>query len=319
MKLQKLYEMIVQEGIARDPRGKKRIKEVLAQEKNKFEKLESDEKLYFDEERLINPFADTRILIGDKNTHVKSAIVGIDMEVAEVLLADRLREKGTKIDLIITHHPEGFAYARFYGVMSLQADVFAKCGIPIAVAENLTKERMGEVSRSVASANHMQVTDAAKLLGIPYMCAHTVADNQVTDYLQKICDRKKPTCLKDVLDILFAEPEYQEARRNNAGPFILNGSAESRAGKILIDMTGGTEGSREIFSRLAANGISTIVCMHLSEAHLKKAKEQKLNVINAGHIASDNVGLNLLFDAVTKKEKINFIEASGFRRVTRTK
>ncbi len=59
------------------------------------------------------------------------------------------------------------------------------------------------------------------------------------------------------------------------------------------------------------------MCMHLSEAHLKKAKEERINVVNAGHIASDNVGLNLLFDTVLKKEKVSIIGASGFRRFVR--
>ena len=42
----------------------------------------------------MNPYADTRILYGDPDTEVSSILVGIDLEVGEVLLADRLREKG---------------------------------------------------------------------------------------------------------------------------------------------------------------------------------------------------------------------------------
>jgi hypothetical protein len=39
----------------------------------------------------------------------------------------------------------------------------------------------------------------------------------------------------------------------------------------------------------------------------------------AGHISSDNLGLNLLFDKLEKKalEKFKFIECSGFRRFRR--
>jgi len=317
LKLRKLYELVVQEGINADPRTQSEIKAVLAAEKKKFEKLEEKDQSFFDEDRLFNPFADSRILYGDADTTIKTAIVGIDMEVGEMVLVDRLREKGTKIDLVIGHHPDGHALANFQEVMALQANIFCNQGVPIAIAENLTKERMSEVGRSVSAANHMQTVDAATLLDIPFMCMHTPADNHVYSYLQGLFNKKKPKQLKDIMKILEAQPEYNEAKKRNASPFILAGSPESSAGKVLVDMTGGTEGSREIFSRLAQSGISTIVCMHLSESHFKKAREQKINVINAGHIASDNLGINLVLDKVCKKEKIKIIEASGFRRFVR--
>jgi putative NIF3 family GTP cyclohydrolase 1 type 2 len=317
VKLQKLYELIIQEGMRKDPRGIAAVKAVCIDEKKRYEKLEGNDKDTFDKDRLINPFADTRILYGTPGVTVKNVIVGIDMEVGEMLLVDRLRQKGTKIDLIITHHPDGHAYPTFYEVMALQADVFSKYGVAISVAESLTKERMGEVKRSVSSANHMRSVDAARLLDIPFMCVHTPADNHVAAYLQQLFNGKKTKTLKDIVDILHTIPEYQISSKQNAAPFILNGSSSSRAGKILVDMTGGTEGSRDIFTQLVNNGVSTLVCMHLSEGHLKKVKEANINVVMGGHISSDNVGLNLILDEIVKKEPLTFIEASGFRRVQR--
>ena len=317
MKLQRLYEVIVEEGIKTDPRGNAVVKGLLAEEKKKYEKLNTKEKEIFDRDRLFNPYADSRILFGNPSMDIKSAVVGIDLEVGEMVLIDRLRERGEKISCAISHHPAGNALANFYEVMSLHTEFFSKQGVPVALAESLTKERMGEVGRSVSSANHMQIVDAARLLNIPLLCAHTPADNHVALFLQKLCDAKKPKRLKDVLDILNDLDEYKQAARVNAAPFILNGNPESYAGKILVDMTGGTQPSKEIFARLLQQGISTIIGMHYSEAHFKKAKEERLNIIIAGHIASDNLGLNLLLDKVLKKEKIAIIEASGFRRVKR--
>jgi len=63
-------------------------------------------------------------------------------------------------------------------------------------------------------------------------------------------------------------------------------------------MTGGTEGSVKLLEKLAQAGVGTLVCMHLSEKHLEEAKKQNLIVVVAGHMASDNLGLNLLLDAV---------------------
>jgi len=317
LKLKKFYESIISEGIKSDPRGVSGVKALLAEEKKKYEKLEKEKKETFDRDRLFNPYADSRVLFGTPETEVKSIAVGIDIEVGEMVLIDRLRERGEKISCAVSHHPAGHALANFYEVMSLHAGLFSKSGIPVAVAESLTKEKMGEVGRSISSLNHMQVVDAAKLLDIPLMCVHTPADNHVSVFLQKMFDTKKPKKLKNLLDILNGLEEYKQARSINAGPTILNGGPESYAGKIFVDMTGGTQPSKEIFSRLAQQGISTVVGMHYSESHFKKAKEERVNIVIAGHISSDNLGLNLILDKVTRKEKINVIELSGFRRVKR--
>ena len=88
-------------------------------------------------------------------------------------------------------------------------------------------------------------------------------------------------------------------------------------GKIFVEMTGGTEGPREIYDKIYRKGIRTIVCMHLSEEHFKKVKDANLNVVIAGHISSDTLGLNLLLDRIEKEERLEFIDCSGFRRIRR--
>jgi hypothetical protein len=56
--------------------------------------------------------------------------------------------------------------------------------------------------------------------------------------------------------------------------------------------------------------------MHIPDDAVDKAKEEKLNIIIAGHIASDTLGLNLLLDRVLAKN-MKVIEISGFRRFHR--
>ena len=55
--------------------------------------------------------------------------------------------------------------------------------------------------------------------------------------------------------------------------------------------------------------------MHLSEEALENAKKANLNVVVAGHISSDTLGLNLLFDEVEKDEPLEFVGVSGFERI----
>lgn len=320
MKLEAFYKKTVEIGIKNDLRGKDEINILLEEEKEKFQKLEPEEREFFDKDRLFNPFSDTRILTGDGKTELKKAIVGIDMEVGEILLTYLLnKESGRKIDLIIAHHPEGFALARLYDVMKLQADLLAAYGITVSVAEKLMEKRISEVERRLMPVNHNRSVDVARILGIPMMCIHTPADNCVTSYLKKTFEKEKPAKLKDLLKILKNIPEYKNSALNQIPPKIVSGSDSNKCGKIFVDMTGGTEGSKEIFEKYAASGLSTLVGMHFSEEHLENAKKANLNVVIAGHIASDNLGLNLLFDEVENERKLEFVSVSGFERIRRRK
>ncbi|MDO8525604.1 MAG: NGG1p interacting factor NIF3 [Candidatus Omnitrophota bacterium] len=317
MKLKDIYSFVVKKGIEKDLRSKGQIKDLLAGSKKEFRKLKGIDAKCYDKERFINPYADTRILNGDPDRDIKSIMVGIDMEGPELLVADRLNEKGKYIDLVMAHHPEGSAYANFYDVMHLQEAGFAKLGVPLEIGKELLKERIGEVSRAVSGANHLRSVDIARLLDIPYMCVHTPADNHVTNYLQGIFDKRKPKTLNEALNILKAVPEYTDGLKKHAGPNILIGEGKKKCGKVFVDMTGGTEGPKRIFSRLSQAGVGTIVAMHLSEEHYKQAKAEFINVIIAGHIASDTLGLNLLLDSLVKKENIKIVPCSGFVRVRR--
>lgn len=320
MKLEKLYKKAVEIGIENDLRGKKEIKKILKEEKEKYEKLKEEDAEYYDKDRFFNPFSDTRVLNGGLNINVKKVIVGIDMETAEILLTYLLnKDLDQKIDLIIAHHPEGFALARLYDVMKLQADLLANYGITISVAEQLMGKRISEIERRLMPVNHNRAVDAARVLGIPMMCIHTASDNCVTNYLKKTFEKENPYKLKDLMKIIKNIPEYKKLAKLQVPPKIVNGSEDNKCGKIFVDMTGGTEGSKEIFEKYATSGVSTLVCMHLSEDHLENAKKANLNVVIAGHVASDVLGLNLLFDEVEKEEKFEFVSVSGFERIRRDK
>jgi len=321
LRLKDLYNFIIQKGIELDPRGKEEVEKDLRRVKEDYSTLKPDDPdaLAFDEESLTNPYSDSRILFGNPEIEVNNLLVGIDIEVGEILLAERLLSRGERIDLVMSHHPEGRPYANLYEVMHMQADILNKFGVPITVADDLLSQRIKEVERKLMPVNHRRAVDAAKLLGIPFLCAHTPADNFVTSYLQRLFDEKRPDTLKDILNLLKEIPEYQEALKETAGPKIILGSKERRAGKIFVDMTGGTEGSKDIFERLSQAGIGTIVAMHLSDDHRKEAEKHHINVVIAGHISSDNLGMNLLLDEIERVEPkgLGILCCSGFKRFSR--
>ena len=101
-----MYSRIVEMGIKADPRGEERIKQILENSKKKFEKLEGKKKDLADKDVLWNPYTDCRILYGDEEREVTNVLTGIDIDTGEILLADRLNNSGTNIDLVFAHHPQ---------------------------------------------------------------------------------------------------------------------------------------------------------------------------------------------------------------------
>lgn len=313
MKIREIYQLAIEKGIEQDPRSRERVMKVLENEKKLYNELKEDEKKEFDQDKLFNPYGDSRILYGDPEREVTRVLCGVDMEAAEVLLADRLNSRGTKIDLIIAHHPEGKAMAALYQVMSLQEDCLANFGVPINVAEGILASRINEVKLGLMPLNHNRSVDAARLLDIPIMCIHTPADNHVNTFLQNLTDKRQPETLEDVVKILKEIPEYADAVQYNAGPTIVLGNKKNRAGKIMVDMTGGTSGSEDAYAKLAVAGVGTLIVMHIGEKHRKEAEKNHINVIIAGHMASDSLGLNLLLDQLATRG-VEVIPCAGLLR-----
>lgn len=316
MTIQQIFDLGLQMGIAADPRGKEGVAKYLKRIKKDYEGMPAKKKKYFDEESLTNPYSDSRILIGDPKKHVKRVLAGIDTNIGEVLLADRLTEKGTPIDLIIAHHPEGNALAALHEVMDLQVDELAAWGVPITTAEHLMNQRSEQVSHRFHPVNHGQAIDAAKILDIPMLALHTTWDNMGHTFVTNELAKHDLDTVGDVFDALMEIGEYQEAAKAKAGPIITAGSANNRAGKVVVGFTGGTEPPKEIFEHMARAGVGTLVEMHLSEDHRKEVKKHHMNVIVTGHMSSDSIGANLFFDQLEKKG-MEVIPCSGLIRIKR--
>lgn len=313
MTLKQIYALAIELGIKNDLRGEAKVKSNLAKIKKKFNELSDRQKKEYDLERLANPYSDTRILY-DNGRPVIKALVGIDIDPQEILLAKELG-----CDTVVSHHPEGEALADLGDVMHLQAEVLAQYGVPINIAEAITKERISEVARGVSPANHHRTTDAARLLDINFICIHTPADNLAATYLDKEIKKAKPETVSEVLETIKKIPEYQEATRRKAGPKLFAGAEDNYAGKIaLSEITGGTSNSKEIYEKMANAGIGTIVGMHMSEEHKKEAHKHHVNVVIAGHMSSDSLGVNQLLDVLENKG-LKIVPASGLIRVKRKK
>jgi putative NIF3 family GTP cyclohydrolase 1 type 2 len=317
MKLGDIYRKIVDMGIDADPRGRERVNQILEKSKKALDKLEGRKKELADKDVTWNPYTDCRLLYGDDDREITSVLVGIDIGPGEIVLADRLSEKGDKIDLVFAHHPHGIGISKLDYVMKIQPEQWAAVGVPIAQAESAMAKRMKEVHLNTKPSNHTRTTDAAKLLDMPFLCAHTPADSLGYQFLTKYLKEQNPETLGDLVNTLLEIPEYQEAEKVGAGPEIIVGSDAGSVGEKFVFFTGGTSPGPKAIPKLARAGVSTIVTMHMGENIKKACEEEGLYVVIAGHDSSDSIGMNLILDEL-EMEGIKSYACSGFTRHKRS-
>ncbi len=316
--VKQVFELGLKDAILTDPRGPGEVKKYLVRAKKEYENMRPSDREYFDLEKLSNPYSDSGIHLDDGKTKVKRILTGIDIGSSEILLASQLNERGKKIDLVVAHHPIGKTFAKLHETMGMIVDIFVQAGIPVHVAEKLMEERIKEIGRGVHPINHYQVIDVARHLGINLINTHTFTDNLVSAYLQDFLKKKEPRTLADLMDALLEIPEYRAAKHMGFGPKIFAGSPNHRVGRMLVSMTGGTTPSNKVYEELSAAGISTVVDMHIKEDCVDKANENRMNVVIAGHISSDSLGMNLYLDELEKKG-IDIVPCGGLIRVSRVK
>ena len=316
MKLGDIYRFAVQLAKENDPRTAEELEDDLRRTEERYRKLDDGEKELFDADALWNPYADSRLVHGNPDTDVGGVLWGIDIGTGEMLLADRLRERGRRVDAVFGHHPLGRARPKFGDVLHLQEYMFAQMGMPITWAEDILAPRIKEVHRSSAPSNYDQAVDAARLLDLPLMCLHSVTDNLVDRFLNDLMEERAPKRVEDLISVLMEQPEYRHAAANNNPPEVYVGDRKRRTGKIALKMTGGTAGPKEMYEGLADAGVGTIVFMHLPESHLEEARKHHMNVVVSGHMATDSLGINLLADRLEDRG-LQVIPCSGLIRARR--
>ncbi len=316
MRLIDVFRFAIEQGRKADPRKAERIEAELRRHRARYEELGQKERERFDPDLLWNPYSDSRLLYGEPEREVKELFCGIDVSSAELLLVDRLRERGQPVDAVIGHHPLGKARAMFSEVVHVQEGLLEEFGVPINVAEDILAPRVREVFRSFHAVNFNQAVDAARLLDIPLMCLHCPCDNLAQRFVQGRIDKKGPERISDVLTLLSEIPEFDMAMRDNSNPEVYVGERGRRAGKIMVKMAGGVALPKEAYDGLSKAGVGTVVCMHLPESHIEEARKAHINIVVSGHVASDSLGLNLMMDRLEKKG-IVVHPFSGFIRVKR--
>jgi len=239
--------------------------------------------------------ADSDIIV--KGEGIKKVLMGVDMDTAEIMLAKQLG-----YDCVVSHHPKN-TNMDMIDLLDTHIRKLEELGVPRNKSQKLMEERKTELNYNWHVANTRRSESAAKLLNMPYISLHTPADIISEAIVQKFLDRKfkaKPdTTVQEVVDALGKIVEYKKSERK---PVIRVGSKESYAGKIYVLMSGLTGPGPKIFKEYFEAGVGTLVLMHIPEKDAKEIKEQSIgNVIVAGHMSSDSLGLNKLKQEWGKK------------------
>jgi len=230
---------------------------------------------------------------------INKVLIGVDMETPELLLA---KEIGA--DCVISHHPKaGMQILDFHKVMERQIDKMVSFGVPINKAQKALEIRKSAVDLGNHVRNYGRFESAAKLLEIPYMNIHMPADiigeRTVQSHLDKCFFDNSKRTLDDIIESLKEIPEYE---KSISKPVIRVGKGSDYAGRIAVLMAGGTNGGSAVFKAYFEAGVGTIVCMHVPDDVREAVREQNVgNIIVAGHMASDSIGLNKIADSIQEK------------------
>jgi len=235
--------------------------------------------------------------IAVEGDNIKRVLMGVDMDTPELLLAKELG-----YDCVVTHHPRNTNINKL-DLMDTHIRKLAELGFPRNHSQKLLASRKEELDYNGHVSNSRRSESAAKLLNMPFVSLHTPADIISEGVVQKHLDEKfadKPeTKLHEVLDALEEISEYKNSARK---PVIRVGGKDSYAGKIYVLMSGLTGPGADILKAYFDAGVGTLIMMHIPEKDAKLVKEHKVgNVIIAGHMSSDSIGLNKIADVWREK------------------
>ncbi|MGM0365954.1 MAG: hypothetical protein ACQEP5_05405 [Actinomycetota bacterium] len=283
MKLKNIYELAIEMGREADPFG-------------------------------FADFPDCRV-INLPERDLATVFAGIDVGVAELLLIERLKEKGIAIDAIISHHPVSSAAYLMADVARIQQRSWESLGVDKKTAKSLADKLIREAKIEAGAENHLRVRDAARMLNLPLACIHTPIDNLVQDFFSRLLEGKSNLSLGKVLEIIKKIPECRLSSEDGVEPYLA-GRGGKPLGSYMVDMTGGLDPPSEIFSYLKKVKVDTIVGMHYSMDNIKAIEGCGLSAIICGHIASDSIGLNLFCDRL-EELGLSVVGGSGLYRVKR--
>jgi hypothetical protein len=246
---------------------------------------------------------DSAIYVAGSN--LRRVLFGVDVGVAELLLARELR-----VDGVVAHHPAGGeARLRFGEVLDTHARLLEAHGVPAgeAAAATATLRRSADFAAHASNFDH--APSAARLLEIPFLNVHLPLDELGRKEMQAAVDALAPgAAVSDVVNALASVPELAGAPTRIA---VRAGRADAPAGRTVVVHGAGTNGGYPVADAYFRHGVGTVVYIHVNPAEAERlAAEGRGNLVVTGHIASDLIGINR-YVAELERRGVEVVRFSG--------
>lgn len=318
MRFGELYDRAIEIGIQKDPRGKDGIDARTAELKRRYESLSEDERAFFDVARLTNPFGDTRIVLGDRDTEFEAVLTGIHIGKPEILLAGQLRQAGREL-AIVAHHTTMFAGRALASVEDTVWPMVHRLemvGVEAGPAEQLVTDfcRQMEASaqRALADASTLQMAEAA---GVPVISVHTPCD--LCHQAETISAMASSATVGEAVSQLSALPEWAFSAEIGKPIEIRAGDPTSPVGKPFFSQAVGWRPPLEsgIFQAALEAGADTLVVTEAPPDLVELAQSHQANVVSMPHDMTDVRGMRVLYDMVFEGTGVEIIPCANYRQL----
>lgn len=313
MQLERIYRKMIEVGRKAAWRDAATLEAQLARRRAEYAALTGYEKRYYDQERFRNPFGCSRICAGARDLDVRAMMVGINCTLAGILYAERLRDKGRRIDAFFAHHgipPSGDLYP---DITNTHYNVLVDFGVPADTARPIVERTIRDYTLRMGNEPYgfESHTDLA-LFNV-----HNPIDNLFGLHTTQQIARQRPDTVGDVVELLLGMEEFAIDARSNVLPEIAVGAPGAKAGRIYVDVLGGIcLNDEELTALLATGKVDTVVRLAYNNC-IRICREAGVNLIFLPHNAHDNVGINLMLDQVVAEEPIDIVPTDGFYRIPR--
>ena len=229
---------------------------------------------------------------------VETALVGIDVESAEIRLANELG-----YDLALAHHPAGgAARLEFPEVLDRQVAFMTGHGVPETAAEAAVEELRAGVDHGAHASNYRHDPSVAELLDQPYLNTHLAPDEYGRRVFREVADGLDDDATAgEFVDALAEIPEIDAAETDVR---LRLGDRDDELGEVAIHHAAGTNGGAAVARAYFEHGVDTVLYIHVDAGDTVELREEfgdERTLVVTGHVASDAIGMNALVDALEER------------------
>ncbi len=251
--------------------------------------------------------ADSAIYTSGKN--LKNALIGIDLDAAELLIAKQLG-----FDLVISHHPKGGSSTlHFPEVLHRHVEMMIAHGVPEDVAEQAMAERIYDARCQAHIANYDHAPSFARMLNLAYMNVHLPLDEIGRKLMLTSVEKLRPENTVRELIARF-QSDMSEFKNAQTQIEVRVGKPENQIGRVAVSHACGTNGGYPVAKAYFEHGMDTVIYIHCAGPDSRRLQQEfqakNKNLIVTGHIASDSLGINS-FIAELEKRGLRVTRASG--------